>query len=118
MNQFNNIGSMLPGPENRPLRENAKQALMLPGEPAITGLIITNKHGDVFLINTDKVAVLKAGEWHKLKLPAHDMTITALRAALDNMLVAEAKRHGGIPQLSVEELAFRETIAAYLEAWK
>jgi hypothetical protein len=37
-----------------------------------------------------------------------------LRELLDNMLVAEVNRHGGIPPLSKEEMAFREAIAAFL----
>lgn len=37
-----------------------------------------------------------------------------LRDKLDAMLVAEVKRHGGIPHLHPEELEFREAIAEFL----
>jgi hypothetical protein len=38
-----------------------------------------------------------------------------LREKFDNLLAAEVKRHGGIPHLSEEEVAFREAMAAFLE---
>ena len=37
-----------------------------------------------------------------------------LRDKFSDMLVAEVKRHGGIPHLSKEEMAFREALAEYL----
>jgi hypothetical protein len=39
-----------------------------------------------------------------------------LHVRFDEMLVAEVKRHGGIPHLSQEEQAFREAMAAFLES--
>jgi hypothetical protein len=39
-----------------------------------------------------------------------------LHVKFSNMLAAEVKRHGGIPQLSEEEQAFREAMAAFLES--
>lgn len=59
MNQFSNIGSMFPGAEFKDLRENAKLALTLPGQPQITGLVVSNVHGDVItVIEQDRVRVL------------------------------------------------------------
>lgn len=39
-----------------------------------------------------------------------------LHEKFSNMLVAEIKKHGGMPQLSEEEIAFREAMAAFLES--
>jgi|SRR5215467_1171215 len=43
--------------------------------------------------------------------------LTALRDAFDAMTIAEVKRHGGIPALSEEEVAFRDQVALVLEGW-
>jgi hypothetical protein len=37
-----------------------------------------------------------------------------VRQTYDDMLVAEVKRHGGIPHLTTEELTFREALSAFL----
>lgn len=45
-------------------------------------------------------------------------SVDSLREKFDNMLAAEVKRHGGIPHLCEEEVAFREEMAAFLEGGK
>lgn len=118
MNQFSNIGSMFPGAQFKNLRDNAKLALTLPGQHEIIGLVIRNCHGDITIIEKDKVRVLHAGQMEELLLTSYvpkSDAIKDLREKFDNMLAAEVHRHGGIPHLSTEELEFREAMAAFLE---
>lgn len=58
MNQFANIGSMFPGAQNKALRDNAKLALTLPGQPEIIGLVIKNAMGDITVVERDKTQVV------------------------------------------------------------
>lgn len=67
MNQFNNIGSMFPGAQFKNLRDNAKLALTLPGMPEIIGLVIKNCHGDVTIVEQDKVQVFHRGQVEMIK---------------------------------------------------
>jgi hypothetical protein len=72
VNQFNNIGSMFPGAQFKNLRDNAKLALTLPGQHEIVGLVIKNVHGDVTIIEQDRVQVFHHGQVEQI--PATEKT--------------------------------------------
>jgi hypothetical protein len=117
MNQFNNLGSMFPGPENKLARDKMKSILMAQPSWKITGIVMTNPDGSKCIVDGPAVRWMTKEEAFNIMQNA-DVRIDRLRelrAHWENKLVTEVKHYGGIPSLTADELAFREALASYLE---
>jgi hypothetical protein len=117
MNQFNNLGSMFPGPENKLARDKMKSILMAQPSWKITGIVMTNPDGSKCIVDGPAVRWLTQKEAFNLMQNA-DVRIDRLRhlkACFETRLVAEVQEHGGIPELNAHEVTLREAIASYLE---
>jgi cell division protein FtsB len=84
MNQFNNIGSMFPGANNKLTREKTKQVLMTPFNTyQITGLVLTNVNGDKCIVDNGVVQWLKAES--VAEIARLQETIARLQETIENL---------------------------------
>lgn len=107
MNQFANIGSMFPGANHKHTRDKAKEMLSSHPSFEITGLVITNQA-------TKKKHYIDQGIHGELDHNDVKSRMDELEEMFSLMLIAEVKRHGGIPKLSEEEMKFRDTLSEFL----
>lgn len=116
MNQFANIGSMFPGAQNKNLRDNAKLALTLPGQPEIIGLVVKNALGDVTIIEQDKVQVFHRAQVEVID-ESRDMMVLAGYLYEEYCKAVGGKAYDGKPLPNWQEFSGDNTKVNQLHGW-